>query len=187
MLVAGALCGLCLGWSFGILFTTPSRWNWILYNLVYVAMFGVLGGVSVAMFDPIKTVEILIEANESPNELIRKALPLTIIFTVLSAAAVTLVFRRRWASLGPVLITTVVLVLTLGLNVSIIGLVALPSGSFYLVIELFALILALGIAFAVSFIALERNQLRGQTIGNSVDLGPEARSAIARINRNGGR
>ena len=85
------------------------------------------------------------------------------------------------------MITTVVLVLTLGLNVSIIGLVALPSGSFYLVIELFALILALGIAFAVSFIALERNQLRGQTIGNSVDLGPEARSAIARINRNGGR
>jgi hypothetical protein len=45
------------------------------------------------------------------------------------------------------------------LNVSIIGLVSLPSGSLYLVVELFALILALGVVFAVAFAILERKQL----------------------------
>ena len=54
------------------------------------------------------------------------------------------------------------LVLTLGLNVSIIGLVSLPSGPLYLVIELFGLVLALGAVFAIAFAALERKRLTGR-------------------------
>ena len=159
MLIAGALCGPSLGWSYGVLVSVPTLKNWLAYNLVYMAMFGILGAVSVAAFDPITTVEALIEVNESPNELIGKAMPLTVVFTFLMAGIVTVLSTRRWANFGPALLACVILVLSLGLNVSIIGLVSLPSGSLYLVVELFALILALGVVFAVAFAILERKQL----------------------------
>ena len=152
MLIAGALCGLSLGWSYGILVNVPTLKNWLAYNLVYVAMFGLLGAVSVAAFEPITTVAVLIEANELPNELIGKALPLIVVFTFAAAAVVTALFGRR-SAFSPVLLTSVALVLTLGLNVSIIGLVSLPSGSLFLVIELFGLVLALGAVFAMAFAA----------------------------------
>ena len=159
MLIAGALCGPSLGWSYGVLVSVPTFKNWLAYNLVYMAMFGILGAVSVAAFDPITTVEALIEVNESPNELIGKAMPLTVVFTFLMAGIVTVLSTRRWANFGSALLACVVLVLSQGLNVSIIGLVSLPSGSLYLVVELFALILALGVVFAVAFAILERKQL----------------------------
>ena len=159
MLIAGALCGPSLGWSYGVLVSVPTFKNWLAYNLVYMAMFGILGAVSVAAFDPITTVEALIEVNESPNELIGKAMPLTVVFTFLMAGIVTVLSTRRWANFGSALLACVILVLSLGLNVSIIGLVSLPSGSLYLVVELFALILALGVVFAVAFAILERKQL----------------------------
>ena len=159
MLIAGALCGPSLGWSYGVLVSVPTLKNWLAYNLVYMAMFGILGAVSVAAFDPITTVEALIEVNESPNELIGKAMPLTVVFTFLMAGIVTVLSTRRWANFGSALLACVVLVLSQGLNVSIIGLVSLPSGSLYLVVELFALILALGVVFAVAFAILERKQL----------------------------
>ena len=159
MLIAGALCGPSLGWSYGVLVSVPTLKNWLAYNLVYMAMFGILGAVSVAAFDPITTVEALIEVNESPNELIGKAMPLTVVFTFLMAGIVTVLSTRRWANFGSALLACVVLVLSLGLNVSIIGLISLPSGSLFLVVELFALILALGVVFAVAFAILERKQL----------------------------
>ena len=159
MLIAGALCGPSLGWSYGVLVSVPTLKNWLAYNLVYMAMFGILGAVSVAAFDPITTVEALIEVNESPNELIGKAMPLTVVFTFLMAGIVTVLSTRRWANFGSALLACVILVLSLGLNVSIIGLVSLPSGSLYLVVELFALILALGVVIAVAFAILERKQL----------------------------
>ena len=159
MLIAGALCGPSLGWSYGVLVSVPTLKNWLAYNLVYMAMFGILGAVSVAAFDPITTVEALIEVNESPNELIGKAMPLTVVFTFLMAGIVTVLSTRRWANFGSALLACVVLVLSQVLNVSIIGLVSLPSGSLYLVVELFALILALGVVFAVAFAILERKQL----------------------------
>ena len=86
-------------------------------------------------------------------------MPLTVVVTFLMAGIVTVLSTRRWANFGFALLACVVLVLSQGLNVSIIGLVSLPSGSLYLVVELFALILALGVVFAVAFAILERKQL----------------------------
>ena len=163
MLVSGAGCGLCLGWSYRSSVTAPGIKSWLAYNLVYIGMFGVLGAVSVAIFDPITTVEALIEANESPNELIGKALPLTVGFTLITAAIMTLIFKRAVSGFLPSLITCSLLVITLGLNVSIIGLVSIPRGSLNLIVELFALILVLGVLFAVTFIAQERQVFRRPT------------------------
>jgi hypothetical protein len=156
MVIAGAACGLCIGWTYGILKPSHVLRAWIGYNLAYVGMFAVMAAVSVVLFEPITTMAALIEANESPNELIAEAGPMTIGFTLVFALLITLTFPQRRAAIGPVLITCAVLVITLGLNVSIIGLVDIPTSDVGVIAELFALILVMDIAFVVAFLALER-------------------------------
>lgn len=51
MLIAGALYGLCLAWSYGRLFQPPSIPTWLLYNLVYIAFFFLLGILSILIFE----------------------------------------------------------------------------------------------------------------------------------------
>jgi hypothetical protein len=159
MMVAGALCGLCLGWTYGLMFDSASLGSWVVFNVTFTAMFIALGAVSVAVFEPVATVAALVEADEPPGELIGEALPMTITFTLGAAVLVSLMFGRSWRQFGSALVTSVVLVTLLGLNVSVIGLVDIPRGSFYLVVELFGLILALAVVFAVVFAVLERKTL----------------------------
>ena len=56
MLVAGAVCGACLAWSYGCLFAQPSASTWWWYNLAYVALLALLGLTSIALFEPITTI-----------------------------------------------------------------------------------------------------------------------------------
>jgi hypothetical protein len=42
MMIAGALCGLCIGWSYALLNKIPTLGNWWRYNMLYVALFTVL-------------------------------------------------------------------------------------------------------------------------------------------------
>ena len=161
MAVAGASCGLCLGWTYGLLFDKPSISGWLGYTLVYVALFGLLGALSVIVFEPVTTIAALIDANEPPGELIVMALPLTVAFTVVAAAVVSLLFGRGWSHYASILLTLVVLVAFLGLNVSVIGLVDIPAGAVHLVVELFGLVVALAVMFAAAFVALEWKRLRG--------------------------
>jgi len=156
MLLAGAACGLGLAWAYALLVPAPSMSSWLRYNALHVALLLLLGAASVAVFEPITTVAALIDANEPPSELFGDAMPLTVAFILLSALAVTWLFGRDWSRFLPVLVTCTVLVLLLGLNISVIGLVDIPRGSAYLVGELYALTAALDVAYATTFIALER-------------------------------
>jgi hypothetical protein len=72
---------------------------------------------------------------------------------------VSLLYGRSWLRFGAILLTCTVLVLALGLNVSVIGLVYIPRGSLYLVLELLGLILAINVVYVAVFIALERKSL----------------------------
>ena len=56
-------------------------------------------------------------------------------------------------------VTCILLVVTLGLNVSILGLVAFQSDTLNLIVKLFGLVIALGGVFAVVFWALKHQQL----------------------------
>lgn len=159
MLVAGAVCGACLGWSYRRLAVRPTVPGWLRYNGTFLVMFGLLGALSVAVFDPVTTMAEVVSANAPPDDLIAEAMPMTVAFTLVTATVVTLLHARRSRELGPVLLTTSVLVLLLGLNVSAIGLVEIPSGSAYLVAELFGLIVALDVVFALGVVALERRVL----------------------------
>ena len=159
MMIAAAFCGSCISWSYVLLVKVPSISSWWMYNLLYVALLALLGVLSVLIFDPVTTIAALIAADGPPGMLIGQALPVTAIFTLLTAVLVSLLYGRTWRHFGVILLTCIVLVLFLGLNVSVIGLVAIPRGSLYLVIELFGLILAINVIFAALFMILERKRL----------------------------
>lgn len=154
MLVAGILCGLCVGWSYALLVRRPSTGRWLRYNLIYVAMFALLGAISLLVFEPVTTMTAVVMANGPPDALIGQALPLTVLFTLGMAVLVAMLYGPSWKRFGAVLLTCSVLVLLLGLNVSVIGLVSIPRGSLYLVAEMFGLIMALNAVYVVVFLAL---------------------------------
>ena len=155
LVVAGGLCGLCVGWTYGLLAGRPSIRSWLRYNALYVGMFVFLGVVSVLLFEPVSTIPELMASNGPPDHLIGQAMPMTIVSTLVMAAIMSRLYGRNWMHYVAVLLTCTVLVLLLGLNVSVIGLVAIPGSSVYLIVELFGLILALNLVYVVMFVALE--------------------------------
>ena len=158
MVVAGVVCGLCIGWSYGVVTEQAAYRSWILFNVSFVMLFA-LGAAPVLVFEPTTTIAFLIEEDEPPGDLIAQALPMTLAFTAVAAVAISILFGRTWAHFGAVLVTSIVLVALLGLNVSVIGLVDIPTDSLYLIAELFGLILLLDLVLAVVFVILERKTL----------------------------
>jgi len=159
MMIAGALCGMCIGWSYALLVKIPTIGSWWRYNMLYVALLALLGATSILVFEPTTTMAALIAANAPPDQLIGQALPLTAVFTLLAAILISLMYRSSWRHFGVVLLNCVVLILLLGLNVSVLGFVTIPRGSLYLVMEFFGLILAINVIYSALFTALERKRL----------------------------
>jgi hypothetical protein len=84
---------------------------------------------------------------------------MTIVFTLATATLVSRLYGRSWLHYGAILLTCTMLILLLGLNVSVIGLVYIPGSSLYLIGEMFGLILAINFFYVAAFIALERKSL----------------------------
>jgi hypothetical protein len=161
MLAAGALCGLCVGWSYALLVDFHSIGNWLRYNLLYVTILALLGLTSVLVFEPVTTIAALAGGREAADALIRQAFPLTALFTLGAAVLVTWLYGPSWARFGAILLTLTLIVLLLGLNISLIGLIEIPRSSLYLVAELFLLVLAINGVYAAAFIFFERPRLPG--------------------------
>lgn len=157
MMLAGALSGLCLAWTYGLLFPAPTVGGWWLYNGMWVALLALLGGVSLVVYEPITTLAAVM-AGGSPDDLIRHTVLLTVGFTLGTAAVLSLIRGRTLPKAASILVTTTVLVALLGLNVSTLGLVDIPAGSRYLVVEMIALIFILIMGFAAIFLVLERRR-----------------------------
>ena len=153
MLAAGAICGATIAWSYGRLFQ-PSIRSWLGYNASFVVALGALGVMSVAIFEPRMTMAALLTVHGPPSDLILAASPLTILVTLGAAVVMSLLFGRTWAASATILATCSVLVALLGLNVSVIGLVQIPTSSLYLVAELFGLIIVLAASFSAVFVSL---------------------------------
>ncbi len=159
MLIFGGLCGLCVGWAFSVVFKQPTLVAWLGFNATFVVMFVAQAAVSIAVFEPITTFAAVVAANESPTELIVNALPVTLTFTVLYATLIAGALRRSRAGFGAALVTSAVLNLTLGINVTPLGLVEIPTSAFYLIAELFGLIVLMTVMYAAVFAVLERKKL----------------------------
>jgi hypothetical protein len=56
MAIAGAASGICIAWTFGLLFQKLTLSGWIRFNLFFIAMFALLGILSVIIFEPVATI-----------------------------------------------------------------------------------------------------------------------------------
>lgn len=171
MLVAGCICGICIAWSYSRVFRVPTPFGWIGYNLGFVALLLVLAAASLALFQPIATIPELLAANEPRRELIRRAMPLTVVFIVLSTGAIWSLWGRSLLDGVAILATCSTLIILLGLNVSVLGLVHLTSGAAYLVGQMFALIATLSLAYAGAFLIFERQ--RFQVVADAGETTPQ--------------
>lgn len=160
MLAAGAICGTCLAWSYTLVVPTATVEGWLQYNAFYLVMFVALGLVSVLAFDPVTTIAALLRTNEPPRELIGRALPVTGLFALATAALLSLRYRPGLGGVGGLVVTTAVLVLALGLNISILGLVAVPHAALSVLGEVLALLVSLTVVYAAVVIALNRLRFR---------------------------
>jgi hypothetical protein len=159
MMVAGSLCGLGISWSFRVVVRQPSLGSWLGYNALFVAMLALLGLTSELLFEPITTIPALLQLGGPPDDLFQQAMPLTVTFTLMSAVILSLLYRCGWRGFGAILIASALLVSLLGLNVSIMGLVYIPRADLYRILELYGLILSLGLVYIALFAALERKGL----------------------------
>lgn len=160
MMVAGAICGLCIAVTFRVLVRSLSVGVWVLYNAAYVGLFALLGTLSVIVYEPITTIPALLALSGPPEHLFRQALPLTVAFGLGSAAVIAAVFGHRWWHLVPAVLTMVPLTLFLGLNISVMGLVEFPRSAWSVVALTFGLIVAIVVVYAAVFVALEWRPLR---------------------------
>ena len=158
MLLAGVLCGACLAWSYALVVPTITLRSWVRYNVLYLVMFVVLGITSLAAFEPVTTIAALLAANQPPNELIGRALPMTGVFTLGITAIFSYFYRTNWRGVGGILLTAVTLVLLLGLNISTLGLVEVPRASLGVLLEVFGLLLAIFGVYAAVVVLLERSR-----------------------------
>lgn len=169
MLVAGAICGLCLSWSYAMLVDTPSVAGWLRYNLLYLLLFG-LGPISLSLYEPMMTIpELLSSPNGMPDALVQAVLPFTAVYTLLMALFITWLYGRRWSHLLIVLPTCAMLMLLLGLNIAPMGLVYLTTGWLFMLLELLILIVALNFVFVLGFLLLAHGWFRQTAVTPTIE------------------
>jgi hypothetical protein len=160
MLVAGALCGAAVAWTFALLFPSATIGGWLGYNVLYVAALVAMGLISLLVYEPITTAAALIEAGGSPTELIRRATPLSLVSIVLTAALLHRLWGRGIGHFLALLVSSSLVIVLLGLNVSVLGLVEFDSQGWKLVLITYGLTLLLNAVFVGAFAVLERRAFR---------------------------
>lgn len=162
MAIAGAVIGAVIVWSFCVVSKPPTTTRWMLYSAIHVVMLVLLGVASLFAFEPTTSFASLFGplGLQVADRLVMEAVPLTIVFTFVAAAVVTLIFGRRLWHFGPILAATALVMAALGLNVSILGLIDLQSSSVYAVVEFLALIVIIvGVYSGLMVLVLRRRPL----------------------------
>jgi hypothetical protein len=160
MLVAGALCGMLLGWGYVLLEDNHTVLGWLRYNGQYLILIFLLGPISLLLFEPMITIpELLASPDGLPADLVREVVPLTAVYSVAMAGIITSLHSRSWSGFMVVLVATAALMFLLGLNIAPLGLVFLTDGWLPMLLELFALIITLNLVYALAFLALGRGWL----------------------------
>jgi len=159
MLIAGALCGGCLGTTYAVVADPLTLRGWLAYNALFVALFFLLALASELVFDPIVTAAQVMAGGGPPGELFGRSLPFMGFFTVASTLALTAVYGAGVGKAAALFVTVLLLMALLGMNVGIIGLVEIPSAFLPLLGLMFALILVLAAVNAAVFALLERKIL----------------------------
>jgi hypothetical protein len=159
MLAAGAVCGLCLAWSWRLTSATPSGTQWLLYNMLFVGLFVLLGAVSFLIFEPIYTIAGLVTGTQSPTALLGKAIPLSAAFGLLAGAGMALLWGRTLLKATSLILTSVALNVLLGHNAAILGMVHMSQEAVPMLAEFYGLLAAILVGNAAAFYLLERRRL----------------------------
>ena len=161
MLAAGALCGWSLAWSYKGLFRDYSLRTWLGYNAAHLMVFAALGLASVAVFDPVTTVAAVMARGGPVDDLIARALPMLGLFIGLATVAMGWIFAVAWQGYLRLLVTISLLMLFLGSNISVLGLVDFGGAPLGPVLTFFALTFLLAAVFAAAFAVLAPTHHRG--------------------------
>ena len=162
MLLAGALCGYCVAWSYRKGVTDHSTTTWFRYGGLYAIEMIALGAVSLAVFQPRFTMADLMVADDAFERLIPPSMPLMIGAMVVGAVLVWLYCGRRQAAFASILVTQVLLVFLIGHQFAFLGLV--ESSSALLVVfgefALFTLSITTMFCFGVMWSTMALARLR---------------------------
>ena len=173
MLFAGALCGLCIVWSYRTAVANHSSPEWIRYAGLYAAEMIALGAVSLAVLRPRYTMAELMVADDAFERLLPPSMPLMIGAIVAGTALVWFLYSRRRESLAPIAITQVLLVFLLGHQFAFLGLVE-SSTALLVIFGEFALVtiaLAATFCFAVMWSTMALQRLRRENASSSRPTG----------------
>lgn len=160
MLVAGALCGLVIVWSYTKAVPEHSWTRWLSYNAYQVGLLAALGAVSLVVLDPEFTMAEAMAMDDALAVLLPPALPLMIAAMLVGTILLWIAYGLRRAALVPILVTQVLLVFLVGHNLAILGLVELSGALVGAFVEFIALTAFLGFGFAVALIVLARVRAR---------------------------
>jgi hypothetical protein len=119
-----------------------------------------LGGVSLLVFEPRFTMAELSGTDDALARLIPPALPLIVTGTIVGTFALWVVFGLRRRAFLPILATQSLLMVLVGHNLAILGLVDVPSDQMYKVGEFIGLTVFLAAAFALSVMVFARMNSR---------------------------
>jgi hypothetical protein len=149
MLLAGALCGFSITWSYRKGVVGHSTAAWFRYAGLYAAEMIALGAVSLVVLRPRFTMAELMVADDALEQLMPPSLPLMIGAMVVGTVLIWLYYGRRWAALAPIAVTQVLLVFLLGHQFAFLGLVE-SSSALLVIFGEFALI-TVGLTAAFCF------------------------------------
>lgn len=150
MVVAGAMVGAALAWSFKVMENAMTVTRWLAYTGCYLGVLVVLCAGSLIVYEPVTTMGMLFGALglQEADRLVAEALPFTIAFTVLASLAMTMLFGRVWWHFFPSLVTTALVMTFLGSNVVIIGLIELDSAAVPALAEFLTLVVVIVVVYA---------------------------------------
>jgi hypothetical protein len=149
MVISGALCGLCIVWSFRTGVDRPSARRWLAYSGACAVLLLALGGASLLIFEPRFTMLEILGADDPLRLLMPPALPLMAVGTVVGGIALWATFGLRHGALGPIIVCQALLMFLLGHNLAILGLVEVPAEQLYRVGTFIGLTGFLAVLFAV--------------------------------------
>jgi hypothetical protein len=155
MLISGALCGLSLAWSYRAAVQRHSARRWLGWNGAFVVLLSALGVSSFLIFEPSYSMAELLVADDPLGDVLPPAMPLLIIATVAGTLAMWAVSGRKPAALAPILVTQALIVLLVGHNLAILGMVDMSGAVAHMVGEFALLIAFLAGGFAVAAIVVQ--------------------------------
>jgi hypothetical protein len=180
MLASGALCGAAVAWTYAMLFSRPALAGWIGYNLLYVGFLVAIGLASLLIYEPIASAAELIAAGAGPpTELLRQATPLSIAAILIGASVIHWRWGRGIGQFLAVLLTCSLVIVLLGINVSVLGLVEFNRHGWMLVLFTYGLTLLLNATFVAAFAAMEWRTFRRSGDAPTAALIPESQTVPA--------